>query len=244
LDRVRIKQTFDLYLRLGAVKAIAPPKIAAAHTDDARARLLQAGLRLFAQQGYNKTSTRELAQAAQVNVAAISYYFADKAGLYRAVFFEPLGEPVDPIAAIAAPGQALLTSLCRFFESFLEPLRHGEAARLCIKLRFREMLEPTGLWDEEIALGIKPLHDAMVALLVRHLGLEAPDLELHRLVISLSGLGVHVHVGRDIADQLAPGLNSQNDSVDVWVERLSGYAMAMVQAEAARRGLRLKEIAA
>jgi AcrR family transcriptional regulator len=216
------------------------PEPAPAAADDARGRLLQAGLQLFAQQGYSKTSTRELAVAAKVNVAAISYYFGDKAGLYRAVFFEPMGETEVEVARLAVPGQGLLKSLCGFFETFMAPLRLGDAARLCMKLRFREMLEPTGLWDEEIAQGIKPLHDAMVALLARHLGLQQPDLELHRLVISLAGLGVHVHVGRDIADQLAPGLNNQPDSVDVWVERLSGYAMAMVQAEAARRGIRLK----
>jgi AcrR family transcriptional regulator len=204
--------------------------------------LLQSGLRLFAQQGYSKTSTRELAEAAKVNVAAISYYFGDKAGLYRAVFFEPLVEPEDEIARLNVPGQCLVTTLCSFFETFLAPLRHGDAARLCMKLRFREMLEPTGLWDEEIARGIKPLHDAMAALLARQLGLKQPDLELHRLVISLAGLGVHVHVGRDIADQLAPGLNNQADSVDLWVERLSEYALSMVQGEAARRGVRLKGI--
>ena len=61
--------------------------------EDARSRLLRSGLRLFAQQGYSKTSTRELAEDAGVNVASISYYFGDKAGLYRAVFFEPLGAP-------------------------------------------------------------------------------------------------------------------------------------------------------
>ena len=194
----------------------------------------------LAQQGYSQTSTRVLAEAAKVNVAAISYYFGDKAGLYRAVFFEPMVEPDEEIARLNAPGQCLLTTMCSFFETFMAPLRQGDAARLCMKLRFREMLEPTGLWDEEIARGIKPLHDAMVALLARQLGLKEPDLELHRLVISLAGLGVHVHVGRDIADQLAPGLNNQPDSVDVWVERLSEYAMAMVQAEAARRGIRLK----
>ncbi len=213
---------------------------APAATDDACARLLHAGLRLFAQQGYSKTSTRELAEAARVNVAAISYYFGDKAGLYRAVFFEPMVGPEEEIARLTVPGQRLLKSMCSFFETFLAPLRHGDTARLVMKLRFREMLEPTGLWDEEIARGIKPLHDAMVALLARHLGLKQADLELHRLVISLAGLGVHVHVGRDIADQLAPGLNSQPDSVDVWVERLSAYAMAMVQAEAKRRGICLK----
>jgi AcrR family transcriptional regulator len=208
-------------------------------TDDARARLLSAGLRMFANQGYSQTSTRELAEAASVNVAAISYYFGDKAGLYRAVFFEPLGTPMDELVRFTNPGLSLRQALQAFFEIFLSPLRQGDAARLCVKLRFREMLEPTGLWEEEVARDIKPMHDALLALLMRHLGLRKPDLELQRLVLSLQGLGVHVIVGHDITQQLAPELNDAPDAVDAWVHSLSDYAQAMVQAEAARRGLPL-----
>ena len=47
---------------------------------EARNRLLDAALALFAEKGFAKTSTREIAQAAQTNIASISYYFGDKAG--------------------------------------------------------------------------------------------------------------------------------------------------------------------
>ena len=55
---------------------------------EARNRLMAAGLKLFSERGFEKTSVRALAQAAQVNVAAVSYYFGDKAGFYRALFTE------------------------------------------------------------------------------------------------------------------------------------------------------------
>ena len=74
---------------------------------EARARLLTTALRLFAEHGFARTSTREIAQAAGVNIAAISYYFGDKAGLYRAVYTEPLGSPGDDIALYDAPGLTL-----------------------------------------------------------------------------------------------------------------------------------------
>jgi TetR/AcrR family transcriptional regulator, regulator of cefoperazone and chloramphenicol sensitivity len=210
---------------------------AKAHDDKARERLLSAALKLFANQGYSQTSTRELAEAAQVNVAAISYYFGDKAGLYRAAFFLPLNHPEPNPAQIADPTLPLADALRLFFEAFLEPLRHGEAARLCVKLRFREMLEPTGLWQEEIAGDIQPMHDALLGVLARHLGMNgvAPDEELQRLVVCITALGVHQHVARDVIDHVAPTLNQPADAADRWIETFVRLSLAMVGGEAARR---------
>ena len=206
-----------------------------AAVEDARSRLLEVGLRLFAQQGYSKTSTRELAEAAKVNVASISYYFGDKAGLYRAAFFGPMGSPEEDIARFIGEELSLDQALRGFYDSFLQPLKEGDSARLCMKLHFREMLEPTGLWDHQMAHGIQPLHEALIKVLCRQLNLEHADDDLQRLAICLAGLGVHMHVGRDITDQLAPTLNTGELAVDRWVDRLTLFGLAMVQAEAARR---------
>ena len=202
---------------------------------DARTRLLHSGLRLFAQQGYAKTSTRELAEDAGVNVASISYYFGDKAGLYRAVFVEPMASPDDDIARFSAPSLTLAQALAALFATFLEPLKQGDTARLCMKLHFREMLEPTGLWAEEVAHGIKPMHDALLAVLCRHFGVEQADDELQRLALCIAGLGVHMHVGHDVVQQLAPQLHEGGAALDLWSDRLVRYALAMVEAEARRR---------
>ncbi len=205
--------------------------------EAARARLLAAGLRLFALQGYAKTSTRELAEEAQVNVASISYYFGDKAGLYRAVFTEPLGAACDDVSRYDGAQLPLADALRGFYAGFLEPLKQGDAARWCMKLHFREMLEPTGLFDVNEALGVAPMHGALVEVLRRHLGLPAPDDELDRLAICLTGLGVHLHVGRDMTDQIAPQLHQGEPSLAAWSDSLVRYALAMVRVESERRGL-------
>ena len=203
--------------------------------EDARSRLLEAGLRLFAQQGYSKTSTRELAEAARVNVASISYYFGDKAGLYRAVFYGPMGSPEEDVARFNGNHLSLEQALRGFYDGFLQPLKAGDSSRLCMKLHFREMLEPTGLWANQEAHGIQPLHEALLKVLCRHLGLAQVDDDVQRLAVCLAGLGVHMHVGRDITDELAPTLNATEHAVDCWVDRLTLFGAAMVQAEAARR---------
>ncbi|MFO1192736.1 MAG: CerR family C-terminal domain-containing protein [Rhodoferax sp.] len=212
--------------------------------EQSRERLLRVGLALFAQKGFAKTSTREIAEAAQTNIAAISYYFGDKAGLYRAVFFDMQGTPGDEVAQLSQPGRSLEESLRVLYASFLEPLRQGELSSQCMKLHAREMVEPTGLWDEEIATRIRPMHDALAGVLCRHFGLRRPDDDIHRLAVCMTGLGVHMHVGRDVMDVIAPTLNTGSSALDTWSERLVMYALAMAQAEAARRAGRKGKSAA
>jgi len=196
-------------------------------------------LRLFAAQGYSKTSTREVAEAAGVNVAAISYYFGDKAGLYRAAFCEPMGAPEDDLARYNGDNLSLPDALRGFYAGFLEPLKQGDVSRLCMKLHLREMLEPTGLWAADPSFGIRDMHEALLAVLCRHLGLQkstvAGDLDLQRLAICIAGLGVHLHVGHDINDVLAPGISEGDQNLDTWSDRLVEFALALVQVEARRR---------
>jgi AcrR family transcriptional regulator len=54
--------------------------------DGTRERILRTGERLFAQRGFNGVSVRELAAAAQVNIASIGYHFDSKEGLLSEVY--------------------------------------------------------------------------------------------------------------------------------------------------------------
>src|SRR3982751_3256158 len=187
---------------------------------NARAHLLHAALRLFSEKGFAKTSIRDIAQAASANVAAISYYFGDKAGLYRAVFPEPLGSARDDIALYDQPHFTLRQSLEGFFSGFLEPLRQGELGQLPTRLHFPQMLGPTGIGAEEIDNGIKPAHAALVKVLCRHLGLSKADDEVHRLAFSITGLAIHMFISREVVDAIRPQLFGAPDAVEQWAASL------------------------
>lgn len=60
------------------------------NSDDgsARKRLLDVATKLFAQNGLEGTSVRDIAKAADLNISLVSYYFGGKEGLYKAVIFE------------------------------------------------------------------------------------------------------------------------------------------------------------
>lgn len=200
--------------------------------EPARHRLLLTALTLFAEEGYAKTSIRQIAAQAGANVAAVSYYFGSKAGLYKAVFF---GDPAISNDAPAVPAVHELTALEDMYEHILAPLRSGELARYWIKLHRREMLEPTGIWQEKVDRGMQPMHAALVAYLCKRLGLAQADDEVRALAMMVVGPAVHLLVNCEVVDQLAPQLLEGPDAVDLWCARLARAADAMIEAERKRR---------
>ncbi len=219
------------------------PDLRGQRTDGAKARqqLLHASLRLFAEKGFAKTSTREIALAAGANVASISYYFGDKAGLYRAAFTEPMGSSCDPLL-YDQPGFTLQQSLHAYITNLLAPMKQGELVQQCTRLHFREMLEPTGLWAEEIDNDITPAHAALMAVLARHLDIAEPDDALHRLAFSITALPLQLLIGRDCVQAIRPGLIDQPQAIDAWVSQMVVFAEAMVAVEATRRQTNLLPI--
>lgn len=61
-----------------------------------RERLLVAAVRLFAEKGYDATTTREIGAAAGVDAALIARHFGNKAGLYVAAVRAETGDQVAP----------------------------------------------------------------------------------------------------------------------------------------------------
>lgn len=202
--------------------------------EQSRERLLLAAMRLFAEQGYARTSTREIALAAGANVAAISYYYGDKAGLYQAAFASMCGPPEANIAQFDQPHFTLAEALRGYYRQMLAPLLQDGNAQLFLRLWFREMVEPTGLWAREIDNGIKPEHLALAGVLCRHLGLAEANDDVHRLAYAVAALAVQILIGRDIVASITPRLLATPEALEQWMARLAGYAEAMVGAERSR----------
>ncbi|RYF21660.1 MAG: DUF1956 domain-containing protein, partial [Comamonadaceae bacterium] len=197
----------------------------------ARTRLLLAALRLFAQQGYAKTSIRAIAQAAQANVAAVSYYFGDKAALYSALFTEPCGDIHSLIPDFTRPGLTLRQALHCYYQGALAPLHDGEMARLFVRLHIREMLDQTSHWERELDKDVRRPHHAMVGLLCRHMGVDEPDDDLHRLTLTLTGLAFQLWGHQEVINAVQPQLLATPEAVDLWAQRMTEYALAMVAVE-------------
>jgi len=69
---------------------------------DTKTRILKVASNLFAEKGFEGTSIRDIASAADVNLAAINYHFKNKNNLYCATFqmaYERMSEEINNISS-------------------------------------------------------------------------------------------------------------------------------------------------
>lgn len=78
----------DAAAAAAAPAAPAAPAAEASLADGREAQLLMIARRLFAQKGFEATSLRDIAEAAQITKAALYYYFPNKDALYERVVIE------------------------------------------------------------------------------------------------------------------------------------------------------------
>lgn len=197
--------------------------------------MLWEATRIFAEKGFARASTREICQAAGTNVAAIHYYFGDKACLYRAVLLEPIARITGAFAQPEDADVPLEVSMRRLFGAFLKPLVEGGDMQWLMRIHLREMVEPTSLLKDVIEGNVLPHYRDLVALLARHVGVAEPDDDLHRLAFAVTAFVNDYCMSREWMEVLAPGLLEGPDALDRALDALVGYACALVRYESQRR---------
>ncbi|MGN6830384.1 TetR/AcrR family transcriptional regulator [Paucibacter sp. M5-1] len=196
-----------------------------------RERMLAEATRIFADKGFDKASTREICQAAGVNIGSISYYFGDKQGLYREALVQPI---LDLLAQVPAPDAEvpLQDWLRGFYEALLAPLRSadGSAAQL-MRLLGREMLEPSLAYEQLCAQHLGPQHAALIEMLRQRVGAAEADLGLQHLAHALTALVQDYWMSADYMEALAPGVVYGPGAYERVLARMVAYGSALVEQE-------------
>ncbi|MCO5161220.1 MAG: CerR family C-terminal domain-containing protein [Mesorhizobium sp.] len=184
---------------------IKPESAQLSSAEQTRLSLIRASLVLFARQGFDATTTREIAAAAKANVGSIAYHFGGKEGLHAAcaqhivdTIREIAGEAVDvPNEALdVSPEQAtaiLEGALSRMVAFIVARPEGGEVVQFVL----RELNRPTAALNT-IYFGVfEPVHKRLCAIWAAATG-EEPDSERTRLtVFTLIGQIVYFRIGRE-----------------------------------------------
>ncbi|MBD3165825.1 TetR family transcriptional regulator [bacterium] len=116
--------------RFDEVLASMPEDLRPPEEGSPRHRILEAARVLFAEEGFENTSTRAIAERAEVNQAMIHYYFQSKDALYHRV---------------------LTTQILYFFNSVRQRVRDVEDPRdllVRVPLTFYEVLTQNPIWKQ------------------------------------------------------------------------------------------------
>ncbi len=104
---------------------------------DPRQRLLEAGLKFFANHGYAGTSVQEIISEAGVAKPTLYYYFQNKAGLFQALVDRALDERLQLMREAAPPGKETAAQLIDIIVAVTDlAARKPDHLRLCFAIAF------------------------------------------------------------------------------------------------------------
>jgi len=143
----------------------------------AQERLLETAVDVFGRYGYEAATTRMVARAAGVNIAAIPYYFGGKEGLYRAVVGhvvamvkDQVADTMRSIAGQSYTGPDGRREATLALEGLLEKVTafmigSAEAPRVA-RIILREQLYPSAAYDLIFKGFLEPMLDTLATLLM------------------------------------------------------------------------------
>jgi AcrR family transcriptional regulator len=203
----------------------------------AREQLIAHATRIFAAKGYSAATTREICEAAGVNVAAIHYYFGDKEGLYRTVLLRPIKEMTESFGRFDDPTLSFEQAMRMFLAPFLSSSNDDpdDQETHVMRMHLREMIEPSEVFREITAQTIGPTHNALAGVLAAHCGGTKPDADIHQLAFAMVAMAHDYCMSREFMNMLAPEVLGRPGAMAHVLDRLVGYCRALLDHEVQRR---------
>jgi outer membrane protein len=157
--------------------------------SDPRQRLLDAGLKLFANRGYAGTSVQDIAEEAQVTKPTLYYYFGNKEGLFQALVDHAMDERLRLMQEAAPPGKATVDQLTDIIAALTDfARRQPDLLRLTFAIAFAADGEyPTGFKKQA---KMRASFEFIAGII--HAGIERGALNRHYSVMELTQSYFHL----------------------------------------------------
>ncbi|MBU2703591.1 TetR/AcrR family transcriptional regulator [Sporomusaceae bacterium BoRhaA] len=150
-------------------------------------KLIEAALPLFAMKGYAAVTVRELADAAHVNSALVSYYFGGKEKLYAAVLESQVSLVGRIVEKIGKENLSTVDSLMRYVQEIIVVFHQ---CPYLFRLMSGELISPTACFETVVKKEITKLFTFLRQILRK--GVECgelrPELDIEYAVISFVGI--------------------------------------------------------
>jgi AcrR family transcriptional regulator len=213
-----------------------PLKSDVVDNSDTRNRVLEAAGEVIAEVGYRAATVRQICEKAGANIAAVNYYFGDKAGLYLAVLRsvpDAHAEKYPPQFGLT-PDATAAEQLHAYVQSLLQRVFDPGRPGWHVKLVAREMAEPTAAFDTLLEDFARPLHRELASIVRRLLGPGATDEHVRLGALSVMGQCVYYHHARAVLKHLYPEQTYGDDDIARLVDYITEFSLAALK-DLARR---------
>ncbi len=152
---------------------------------DTQARLLKSACEVFAQKGYREATLAEICERANANIAAVNYYFRDKATLYAEAWRQSFRRsleiyPADgKVPADAPPEERLRGRIQSILQRIADPKSYE------FDILYKELVNQTGLLSDVMQEAIEPIRRGLFVLMRELLGEKATDLQVQLCQMSI-----------------------------------------------------------
>jgi TetR/AcrR family transcriptional regulator, regulator of cefoperazone and chloramphenicol sensitivity len=202
-----------------------------------RRGLLEAAGEEFAEKGFAKATVRAICDRAGANIAAVSYYFHDKEGLYREAIkhWSELSRQKYPpdfgLGAIATAEERLGAFIRSFMLRILDKSRPGWHG----KLMTREMVEPTGALDDLVESVYRPMNERLRQIVRELGGGRLSPTEVRLCARSILGQCLYYRHARPVIVRLDPDETFESADVERLAAHVTRFSLAAIHAMMRRK---------
>lgn len=182
--------------------------------DERRSQILQIAIKLFSQNGFRGTTTKEIARAAGVSEAMVFRHFATKDELYHAILDHKAceGRAVNPMETICEALTAKDDEQV-FYQMILNALNKHEGDPEFMRLLFHSALEGHELAEIFIAENIVPIYEFMSGYIAQRQneGAIRPNINPRVIVRAIVGMMIHHALNNSLWDKKRRLLDISNE---------------------------------
>ncbi|HEY0050205.1 MAG TPA: TetR/AcrR family transcriptional regulator [Pyrinomonadaceae bacterium] len=182
--------------------------------DERRSQILQVAIKLFSQNGFRGTTTKEIARAAGVSEAMVFRHFATKDELYHAILDYKAceGRAVNPMEAMCE-SLAAKDDEQVFYQMILNALNKHEGDPQFMRLLFHSALEGHELAEIFIEENIVPIYEFMSAYIAQRQkdGVIRQNINPRVIVRAIVGMMIHHALNNSLWDRKRRLLDITNE---------------------------------
>ena len=186
---------------------------------------------MFAQRGYKAATIQEISQRANANIASVNYHFRDKESLYHEVFRYAMAQAQSRYLTYRVnikegrPAARFRQELRRYLKTNFSADREPWQAMLF----FREMLEPTGIFETLVEETLRPYQEYLESL-VRDVGPQLDEHFIRFSAFATIGISGYFHSVERYIKKIYPEERFTGESSDELADLIATFVLGGIRA--------------